>query len=66
MKINQNLFQFSNGFGGFAIISAYDYYGAETLLNQSLKKTVISDWIIDQKIGISFINNFCKISEDGH
>ena len=66
MKINQNLFQFSNNFGGFAVISAHNYYGAEALLKQSLKKTVITDWIIDQKIGISFINNFCKISEHGH
>ena len=64
MKINQNLFEYSNIItGGFAIISAHDYQDADERLKKALTITDYKDWIINKKIGISFINNFVKIIE---
>lgn len=64
MKINQNLFEYSNLItDGFAIISAHDHQDADERLKKALTTTDYKDWVINQKIGISFINNFLKIIE---
>lgn len=63
MKINQNLFQFTNIVNnGKAIVSAHDFEDAQRLLKNNIKSD-INDWLIDKKIGISYEKDFVLVSE---